>query len=75
MNSSVFIYDYGTNQIRHELHHDGGVIRLFWHPNNVVLLTGCLDGCVYVWDARSGELLEKLNGHTVRPQVRSERRI
>lgn len=28
-------------------------------------MTGCLDGYVYVWDARSGRLLHKLAGHTV----------
>ena len=65
MNSKVIIYDFGTCRIRHELQHGGGVIRLVWHPNNIVLITGCLDGCVYLWDGRTGELLKQLNGHTV----------
>lgn len=64
MNSKVIIYDFGTCRIRHELQHGGGVIRLVWHPNNIVLITGCLDGCVYLWDGRTGELLKQLNGHT-----------
>ena len=65
MNSKVIVYDFGTCRIRHELQHGGGVIRLVWHPNNIVLITGCLDGCVYLWDGRTGELLKQLNGHTV----------
>ena len=65
MNSKVIIYDFKTCRIRQELQHGGGVIRLAWHPNNIVLITGCLDGCVYLWDGRTGELLKQLNGHTV----------
>lgn len=53
MNGNVLIYDYDTNRIRQELKHNGGVVRMKWHPNNVVLVTGCLDGCIYVWDVRS----------------------
>lgn len=65
MNGTVIIYDYQANLIRQTLPHNGGVIRMVWHTNNVVLITGCLDGCVYVWDGRTGELLQQLNGHTV----------
>ena len=65
MNSKVIIYDITTNRTRQELQHNGGVIRMAWHPNNIVLITGCLDGCVYIWDGRTGELLKQLNGHTV----------
>ncbi len=48
---------------------------MLWHPNNFVgsgsegdaqvLVTGCLDGCIYVWDARNGRNLYTLSGHTV----------
>lgn len=48
---------------------------MLWHPNNFVgtveennvqvLVTGCLDGCTYVWDARNGRNLYTLSGHTV----------
>ena len=65
MNGNVLIYDYDTNRIRQELKHNGGVVRMKWHPNNVVLVTGCLDGCIYVWDVRSGRNLYTLSGHTV----------
>ena len=65
MNGSVLVYDYDTNRIRHELRHNGGVVKVLWHPNAFVLVTGCLDGCIYVWDARSGRNLYTLSGHTV----------
>ena len=65
MNGTVIIYDYDTNRIRQELQHNGGVIRMRWHPNTFVLVTGCLDGCIYVWDARNGRNLYTLSGHTV----------
>ena len=65
MNSSVILYDYAANRIRQELKHNGGVVRMKWHPNKVVLITACLDGCVYIWDGRDGKLLKQLNGHTV----------
>ena len=61
---TVIIYDYDSQRIRQEIKHNGGVIRMVWHPNNFVLITGCLDGCVYVWDARTGRNLYKLSGHT-----------
>ena len=65
MNGSVIVYDYQTSSVRHELKHDGGVIKLAWHPNGIVLVTGCLDGCVYLWNGRDGSLIHKMNGHTV----------
>ena len=65
MNSRVIVYDYQTRSVRHELKHDGGVIKLAWHPNGIVLVTGCLDGCVYLWNGRDGSLIHKMNGHTV----------
>ena len=63
--STVIVYDYQTSSVRHELKHDGGVIKLAWHPNGIVLVTGCLDGCVYLWNGRDGSLIHKMNGHTV----------
>ena len=75
MNGSVIVYDYDVNrvgtarwserEVRQELKHDGGVIKLAWHPNGIVLVTGCLDGCVYLWNGRDGSLIHKMNGHTV----------
>ena len=64
MCGTVMVYDYDSNRVRQELKHNGGVIRMKWHPNHFVLVTGCLDGCIYVWDARSGRNLYKLSGHT-----------
>ena len=64
MCGTVIIFDYDSNRIRQEIKHNGGVIRMMWHPNNFILVTGCLDGCVYVWDARTGRNLYKLSGHT-----------
>ena len=65
MNGVVMLYDVGSSRVRAEMKHNGGVIRMVWHPNQVVLITACLDGCVYLWDGRTGQLLKQLNGHTV----------
>ena len=29
-----------------------------------LVFTGCLDGCVRVWDVRSGECMREWSGHT-----------
>ena len=65
MNGTVIIFDYQGNMTRQTLNHNGGVIRMAWHRNGIILITGCLDGCVYVWDGRTDELIQQLNGHTV----------
>ncbi|KAK8827772.1 hypothetical protein WA556_000741 [Blastocystis sp. ATCC 50177/Nand II] len=64
MDGTVIVYDYDVNRVRQELKHNGGVVQMLWHPNNFVLVTGCLDGCIYVWDARNGRNLYTLSGHT-----------
>ena len=35
-----------------------------WHPQQPLVLTGCMDGVVRCWDIRTGGLVRKLGGHS-----------
>ncbi|WP_257458353.1 WD40 domain-containing protein [Archangium lipolyticum] len=49
------------------LHTRGGAVaHLAWSPDRRRLASGASDGTVRVWDARSGELLHRLEGHSDR---------
>ncbi|CAH0487485.1 unnamed protein product [Peronospora farinosa] len=58
------IWDLATNQCRHVCRHPAGVIKLLWHPAQPILYSCTVEGLVYVWDARTGQLLKTLAGHT-----------
>jgi WD40 repeat protein len=51
-------------QCRHVCHHPAGVIKLLWHPTEPIVYSCTVEGLIYVWDARSGQLLKTLAGHT-----------
>lgn len=40
-----------------------GITRLQWHPTLPLVVTSSSDGCVRLWDARNGTLLQNLTGH------------
>ncbi|HEU5432414.1 MAG TPA: WD40 repeat domain-containing protein, partial [Thermomicrobiales bacterium] len=52
---------------------DGAVLGIFehpelvrgaaWSPDGALMATACADGCVYVWDSRTGELRRRLKRH------------
>ncbi|CAH0473286.1 unnamed protein product [Peronospora belbahrii] len=58
------IWDLATNQCRHVCRHPAGVIKLLWHPLQPIVYSCTVEGLVYAWDARTGELLKTLAGHT-----------
>ncbi|RQM18412.1 hypothetical protein KXD40_001604 [Peronospora effusa] len=58
------IWDLATNQCRHVCRHPAGVIKLLWHPAQPIVYSCTVEGLVYVWDARTGQLLKTLAGHT-----------
>lgn len=40
-----------------------GVVKLKWHPSSPLLFTACLDGCVRLWDGRTGSCEREFKGH------------
>ena len=58
------VFDMHTTQVRHRLHHADGqaVTRLKWRQQ--VLYTACTDGIVRLFDARSGECVKQVRGHS-----------
>ncbi|CAH0725964.1 unnamed protein product, partial [Brenthis ino] len=66
LNGSVTIWDTARQMIRHHCakiddEFAAGVTRMMWV--NDQLVTGCLDGTIRIYDARSGELKFGLTGH------------
>jgi hypothetical protein len=43
--------------------HDGDVLALAWSPDGRLLASGGVEGAVKVWDARTGALLHRCQGH------------
>ena len=41
-----------------------GVVRVLCSSADPLVLTGCLDGAVGVWDVRGGECVKEYWGHT-----------
>ncbi|KAF4319461.1 hypothetical protein BBO99_00005293 [Phytophthora kernoviae] len=58
------IWDLATYQCRHICRHPAGVIKLLWHPTQPIVYSCTVEGLIYVWDARTGQLLKTLAGHT-----------
>uniref|UniRef100_A0AAV1UGS8 Angio-associated migratory cell protein n=1 Tax=Peronospora matthiolae TaxID=2874970 RepID=A0AAV1UGS8_9STRA len=58
------IWDLVTYQCRHVCRHPAGVIKLLWHPSQPIVYSCTVEGLLYVWDARTGQLLKTLAGHT-----------
>jgi WD40 repeat protein len=42
----------------------GGITRLQWHPTLPLVYTAASDGVVRIWDARNGNLVTALTGHS-----------
>ena len=42
----------------------GGITRLQWHPTLPLVYTASSDGTIRIWDARNGNLVTALTGHT-----------
>lgn len=66
MKGSVTIWDTARQMIRHHCakpddEFAAGVTKMIWVNDHLV--TGCLDGTVRIYDARSGDLKFGLTGH------------
>ena len=49
---------------RHTLSHEDGVVKAKWHPTEPLLISASVDKTVRVWDARTGQCIKVLRGHT-----------
>nr|CCA14691.1 angioassociated migratory cell protein putative [Albugo laibachii Nc14] len=58
------IWDLASLQCRHTCRHEGGVIKLLWHPTEAIVYTCTVTGLIYAWDARSGSQLRVWQGHS-----------
>ncbi|CCI39974.1 unnamed protein product [Albugo candida] len=58
------IWDLASHQCRHTCRHEGGVIKLLWHPTEAIVYTCTTTGLIYAWDARSGSQLKIWQGHS-----------
>lgn len=64
LDKSVKVWDLNTMQTRTTLLHDDGVIKVVCLPSRPNLIfSASLDTFLRVWDARSGSLVHKLEGH------------
>lgn len=40
------------------------MIKLLWHHTLPIVYSSTVEGLLYVWDARTGQLMKTLAGHT-----------
>lgn len=64
LGGTLRIWDLSSYSCRHVCQHPAGITKVLWHPNQPIVYTSSVEGLVYVWDARSGQLLKKFGGHT-----------
>ena len=56
----------GSAQLRQKCIRDdvkAGITRLRWHNSLPLVLASYTDGCVCIWDARVGTIVQTLTGH------------
>ncbi|KAH3670899.1 hypothetical protein OGAPHI_000610 [Ogataea philodendri] len=63
VSGDVYIFDTKTWKVRRTLKCSESVTKLRFLDNSPVLLGASMDGKVYKWDARTGELLDSFVGH------------
>jgi len=66
LDGNLKIWDLTNNSCRQTCHHgeQSGITQLRWHPYKPQIYTSAADGSIRLWDARSGQLLKTLSGHT-----------
>jgi eukaryotic-like serine/threonine-protein kinase len=57
--TNVFVLDARTGLKLKTIQHTAPVLSVAWHPEAVLLATGCADKTVHIWDSRSGEKLRE----------------
>jgi len=59
------IYNYENMSLRHNCDHDGmAVVKSLWISINDLfcLVSACIDGCIRIWDAKTGHPLKLFSG-------------
>jgi ribosome assembly protein SQT1 len=57
------VWDLAASAARASCEHPDSVTALACHPSAPLLFTGCADGGVRCWDARTGECARAWRGH------------
>ncbi len=61
----VKVWDLSTLATRHEFKHDAGVIKAKFVDSHAQIVVTCsVDQSIRIWDARTGNAVRKLTGHT-----------
>lgn len=50
--------------LRHKIEQESGISKILWKGTTSLLFSGGLDGIVRCFDARSGQCLQQLTGHS-----------
>ena len=64
MDKTLKIWDLNNASCRVVCNHGGSVVSLAWHASLPVVCTASLDQVVRIWDARTGNSLKELTGHS-----------
>ncbi|HAA56186.1 MAG TPA: hypothetical protein DCE42_15585 [Myxococcales bacterium] len=57
------VWDLKKSRNVHQLKHPAAVTTNLWSPSSQLLISGCADNNVRIWEATSGRLLYTLSGH------------
>lgn len=58
------VWDTSSWTLRHQCHHEAGIVRVHCSSCRPVVYTGSLDGGVRAWDLRAGQCVKEWLGHT-----------
>lgn len=64
MDKTLKVWDANSGAIRCTCVHEGSVVALKWHKRMPLVATVALDHAVRIWDARNGNCLTVLTGHS-----------
>ncbi|KAL2715846.1 angio-associated migratory cell protein [Vespula squamosa] len=64
LNGEIFIWDISKQILRHKIEQESGISKVLWKGITSLLFSGGLDGILRCFDARSGQCLQLLTGHS-----------
>jgi angio-associated migratory cell protein len=63
LDGKLIVWDVASATSRVVCQHPEGIVRMICHHSQPLILTGCIDGAVRVWDARTGACSHTFGGH------------
>jgi len=63
MDGSLVVWDLSCFSPRLECLHPEGITKVIAHPTGTQMISGCTDGVVRCWDARTGSCSHEFHGH------------